>query len=100
ALLVVDLDLFEAFERRHGEVLAAAALREVATLLEQNASPGQLVARLEGNRFALLLPEHSTEKATRLGERLRNAVADMTLDGIDEPQLTASIGLATTLTED
>lgn len=94
-MVLLDLDLFRRVNLCGGEEAGNHVLRTVGALLKQNCAPGQFVARLEEDCFAVLLPDHSIEKASKWAERVRQAVSELSSDDlhIDFP-LTASIGVA------
>ena len=98
SLLLIDLDHFKRINDRYGHPAGDAVLQAVAAELTRVARESDLVARLGGEEFAVLMPNTGTEGGRRLGERLREATSDLTLPGeAREHRLTISLGLATTL---
>ncbi len=98
SLLAIDIDLFKAFNDRHGHPAGDTCLQTVARALAQQLQrPADLLARLGGEEFVLLLPSTSEAGAALVAERVRDAVgaamvahAGRTLAGV-----TVSIGIAT-----
>ncbi|MDR5867032.1 GGDEF domain-containing protein [Halomonas koreensis] len=97
ALLLIDLDHFKAVNDRFGHPAGDAALQAFAEMLRSLIRGPDLVARLGGEEFAVLLPDSGLPAARRLGERLRRATAALDLPPpADGHVLTASLGLSAT----
>jgi diguanylate cyclase (GGDEF)-like protein len=98
ALLVVDIDHFKLYNDLLGHPQGDRALQAVAAVLKQQARrPGELVARLGGEEFALLLPHANARTATAVAERCQQAMATLALPHAASPtaaHLTVSIGAA------
>lgn len=95
ALVLVDLDHFQAINDLHGQDGGDALLRAMAERLLHLARAGELVARLGADEFAIVC-ELVTAPAglAALAERIQRAVqAPLVIDG-DSAMVTASIGLA------
>lgn len=73
ALLCLRIDGFDAIVR-HGA--GDAALRHVAGLLRDALRDGDLPARLDGDEFAVWLPQTSLRQAVLVAERIRAALAE------------------------
>lgn len=96
-LLILDLDHFKQFNDRYGHLEGDACLMRVAAALAAlNLRPYDLVARLGGEEFAVLLPDSDVAGAVAVGERIRAALHRMLLLHEDSPHgiVTASIGAA------
>jgi diguanylate cyclase (GGDEF)-like protein len=96
ALLLLDLDHFKAVNDQHGHAVGDACLRAFAAELQEVFSdPGELVARLGGEEFAVLLRECPPAQAVERAEsfrRLREQHAGL-LEGAGLDAL-VSIGVA------
>jgi len=73
-LLVLDLDLFKAYNDSRGHQAGDELLRWVAAQLEGEMRPTDAVARLGGDEFAVLLPDTDPDVARRVIVRLRAAL--------------------------
>jgi len=97
-LVMMDMDNFDAFNKKFGQHIGDKVLRFVATLLKNNIKGRDSVARFYGATFALLLPETEYEGAMRLAENIREKLAKQTLsdsaEKIELGTVTASFGVA------
>ncbi|MEY8878909.1 MAG: diguanylate cyclase [Leptothrix sp. (in: b-proteobacteria)] len=75
ALLMLDIDHFKQVNDRHGHPAGDAVLRHVAGLLAQEFRRIDIVARIGGEEFAVLLPSTDLAAASIAANRLRLAVA-------------------------
>jgi len=97
SLMVVDLDRFKQINDRYGHRAGDAALRRLADMLEENCRGGDLVFRYAGDEFVVLMAHTRASGAMRSGERLLQAVAEVTLAVGEEGEcfdLRASAGVA------
>lgn len=102
ALVSVDIDHFKRINDRHGHSAGDAVLREVALLLRDAARGIDLVARMGGEEFLLLLPGADTRSGLAAAQRLRQALAtrEMLLTPGVAKVVTASFGVAAPLPGD
>lgn len=91
ALLVLDLNRFKAVNDELGHPAGDRMLRHVGALLLEVTRVQDTVVRLGGDEFLVLAPESGAPEASRLSERLREALA--TVRARDEP-LRAAVGFA------
>jgi diguanylate cyclase (GGDEF)-like protein len=92
-VLMVDLDHFKTVNDRHGHDVGDAVLRGVVARMQGVLRPTDLVARLGGEEFAVLLPDAGEEHTALVAERLRVAVAAAPFDTASGPlQVTVSAG--------
>lgn len=91
-LALLDLDRFKPVNDEVGHSAGDALLRQVAERLGSEVRKGDLVSRLGGDEFAVALFGVSPEIASRLVERLRQAVSGVIV--ADSRTATASAGWA------
>ncbi|MFT4256139.1 MAG: CHASE2 domain-containing protein [Pseudoxanthomonas sp.] len=78
SLLLVDVDRFRQLVAVHGAPVGDAALRTIADTLRNRARrPRDLVARIDGNQFAVLLPETSAHAAAAIATTLHVDLAGL-----------------------
>jgi diguanylate cyclase (GGDEF)-like protein len=95
ALLLIDIDHFKAINDRHGHPAGDTVLKRVAGALLEQTRADLILARIGGEEFAAILPEHTLAEAAAFAERLRHAVESLELDVDAIPQpVTISIGVA------
>ncbi len=70
-----DLDHFKRANDTHGHAAGDTLLRTVATTLREQCWPGELVARVGGEEFLVLLPGTGEDEAYACAERVRRAIA-------------------------
>lgn len=103
ALLLCDVDFFKRYNDTYGHAQGDVCLQQVATAMQQVVTrPGDLVARIGGEEFAVLLPATDLAGAGAMAERLRRAVAalEITHAGSEAAgHVTLSIGYATLSTD-
>jgi diguanylate cyclase (GGDEF)-like protein len=95
-LILLDLDHFKSINDRFGHPVGDGVLVKVADALASQVRPGDLVARIGGEEFVVLLHAADVAAALSLAERLLaaiRAVAVFAADGTAVP-VTASLGVA------
>lgn len=75
-LAMVDLDFFKEVNDRYGHECGDIVLRDVAEFLRDGLRQPDIVGRLGGEEFVLLLPDTDTEEARVMIERLRSRLAE------------------------
>ncbi len=84
AVAVLDLDFFKSVNDTWGHPAGDAVLRTVATVLNERTRQGDVVGRIGGEEFALLLPDTDAEQAMVVAERVRLGVAEMRVPATDK----------------
>ena len=101
AVLYIDLDSLKAVNDRHGHLAGDAALIHVARLLQGLIRTSDVVARIGGDEFGLILDHLDHNSAIETAERIGRCIAGAPLDvGGRNVALKASIGVATILSGD
>jgi diguanylate cyclase (GGDEF)-like protein len=93
ALLLLDLDHFKQVNDQRGHQVGDQVLANVGATLRNVLRVRDFAGRNGGEEFAVLLPDTSITEALEIAERVRAAVAEISLPGSDV-LVTASIGVA------
>jgi diguanylate cyclase (GGDEF)-like protein len=95
-IAMLDIDHFKAVNDAHGHAAGDIVLRKFASVLRTTMRASDLVARLGGEEFALLLPETSLENARIKLESIRETLSDtaITLPTGATVRVTFSAGIA------
>lgn len=96
SVLMIDLDRFKLINDTHGHASGDVVLRAIKQIVEPKLRGGDLLARLGGEEFGVLLPATGEAAAQEIAERIRTAIAVAELSSLGGValSLTASIGLA------
>jgi diguanylate cyclase (GGDEF)-like protein len=95
ALAEIDLDRFKAVNDGHGHAAGDSVLAAVAQALQGVLRKTDMIGRLGGDQFAVLLPGADRETAAPIGEKIRQAVSELRIPFDDAVlSVTASVGLA------
>ena len=95
AVFMIDLDRFKSVNDRFGHSVGDEVLRIFAESAQVNLRPTDIVARLGGEEFAVLLADACRDNAFKVAERIRSSFAALaaTVAG-HAVNATASIGVA------
>lgn len=98
AVLMLDLDNFKLVNDRHGHAAGDALLRAFAQTVSRTLRPQDLLGRVGGEEFAVLLPGVRASAAQQIATRICTAVRAQRLELPQYAQLkvTVSIGVALT----
>lgn len=96
SLMMLDVDFFKRINDRHGHALGDEALRRMVDCMRQSLRDIDVIGRLGGEEFAVLLPETGPAGARITAERLRAQIAALRIPLDDGQNLafTVSIGIA------
>ena len=95
AILAVDIDHFKAINDSAGHLVGDMVLREVAMLLLDASRAGDVVGRVGGEEFVMLLPGADSETAGVVAERLMDSMRSHTFRVPQgNKKVTISVGIA------
>jgi len=97
AVMMLDIDNFKKINDTYGHAAGDAVLKRFAEILKSNTRSTDIVARLGGEEFAVVLPGAVSENAFKTAERIKRAVEteDFTFGSVTD-KITISIGISTT----
>ena len=90
-IMVCDLDGLKLVNDALGHQAGDKLLKKTAQILRQNFRSSDIVARIGGDEFAVMLPQTEPETVKRMVQRLRQAVQECNSAEPDLP-LTLSLG--------
>jgi diguanylate cyclase (GGDEF)-like protein len=94
-LIAFDIDNFKSINDRYGHAAGDAVLRQFAAILRAAVREKDVVARIGGEEFVLLLPGADDKFAYEIGERLRTVLESSRFDEIEATlRVTTSAGIA------
>lgn len=95
SIIVLDLDHFKSVNDTFGHAAGDTVLRQLARILVVTMREGDVIGRVGGEEFAVLLPETNLEGAIASAERLRQRVGSHVFRHQDTSiQVTVSLGVA------
>ncbi|MHA2938173.1 PAS domain S-box protein [Vibrio sp. RC27] len=93
SLMMLDIDHFKAINDTKGHFTGDLALQLFAEICKRFVRPPDLLGRLGGEEFALMLPDTCLEEAKIIGERIQCSLAQESNNHDVIPPMTVSIGL-------
>ncbi len=97
SILMFDIDHFKRVNDTFGHDIGDEVLKEVAVRAARNLRNFDLVARLGGEEFVVIMPDTDGEAALMVAERLRRRIGDTVLTisaAVGEIVVTVSVGVA------
>src|SRR5947209_12284261 len=92
SLLLIDVDHFKSINDQFGHATGDGVLRCIVSLIQNRSRKLDLLFRIGGEEFMLLLPDTQEAAAAVVAEELRASIAESRL--LDDRQLTVSIGVS------
>ena len=81
SLALIDIDDFRAINDAHGKQMGDQVLRTIAERLKPTLRATDIIGRVAGDDFALILPKANADHTEMVLTRSREALADLDIDG-------------------
>jgi diguanylate cyclase (GGDEF)-like protein len=96
SVLMLDLDGFKQVNDTLGHAAGDEVLKEIVNRIASRLRDPDLLGRIGGDEFGIVLPETDLDHAVRVGQRVRNAIgaAPIAVAGTNKT-VTAAVGAAT-----
>jgi diguanylate cyclase (GGDEF)-like protein len=91
SLILMDIDDFKKLNDLHGHIIGDQALSRIGQLLQEEIRDVEVIARIGGEEFAILLPQTDLSAAYASAERIRKAIEN---EFTNDYQVTVSMGVA------
>lgn len=92
-LLALDIDHFKRVNDRYGHIAGDAVIQAVAAALLDSVRPMDLVARVGGEEFAIILPSCASAFGETVAERIRRRVERMPITVAAGQQIAVSVSV-------
>ncbi|MDQ1094828.1 diguanylate cyclase (GGDEF)-like protein [Xanthomonas sacchari] len=93
AVLMIDVDHFKAINDRFGHAIGDQVLVAIAQTLAQDVRLPDLLARIGGEEFMVLVPQGDEAGVRDLAERLRRRIAQQQIDAAAEAPLVCTVSI-------
>lgn len=94
SIITFDIDWFKQINDSYGHPVGDQALQAIAQVCSDALRKENLLARVGGEEFAVLLPDTNQETAKQIAERLAEVIKSITLTAAPNCTITASFGVA------
>lgn len=99
SVVLLDLDHFKAVNDTFGHEQGDKVLKHFASFLDAQKRPQDMLVRLGGEEFLIVLPNTNKAQAVKAAERWCKNYSEMTVDALDDMELTFSAGISTVTPE-
>ena len=95
SMIMMDVDHFKGLNDAHGHQLGDVVLQHIVEVCKSVLREKDVIGRIGGEEFSIVLPDTSLEEAQKIAERIRQAIADMEIQNRKSVvQTTVSLGVA------
>lgn|GEM_PF-381974 len=94
ALIWLDLDGFKEVNDTYGHLIGDVVLRQVANIIKEHVRHTDMIGRLGGDEFGILLINAGEQEAIRVAQRINIALASLVVPGFEEVKISAAMGIA------
>ncbi len=99
SIVAMDLDRFKSINDTYGHQVGDRVLQQLTNIARQCIHGQDMLARIGGEEFVVVLPQTPTVEACTIAERIRVQIEQTKFDGVERP-VTASFGVGTTANGD
>ncbi len=89
SLIIIDVNGLKLTNDAFGHIMGDKILKKVAGIVKNECRSDEIVARIGGDEFVVLLPKTSVAETEKIGERIRKAVDD---ENVGAVSLSVSMG--------
>lgn len=101
SLLMIDIDCFKSINDNHGHKGGDKVLQSAASVMKKSLRTSDVIGRVGGEEFSVILPETDIKAALFIAERLRKRVEETAVFHAEERIfITVSIGVSQSLNGD
>jgi diguanylate cyclase (GGDEF)-like protein len=101
AIMIIDADDFKSINDRYGHLIGDQVLKLIAGTIKRSIRAVDMVGRLGGEEFVVVMPETSAEGAMAASQNIMNNIRQVRLHTDDfNIQITVSIGIASVSFDD
>jgi diguanylate cyclase (GGDEF)-like protein len=93
AMMIIDIDDLKRVNDTLGHHAGDNLLRQIAAIMRERVRTTDIVARLSGDEFAVLMPQTNIAGAIQLGEDLRGQIAESARPAPEAQAATISVGV-------
>ena len=94
AVMMLDVDEFKRVNDTHGHPAGDRVIRQIADALRRRTRETDVVARMGGDEFAIVLPRCSAAEAGRVADSIADALHDLLPPGDAVSPISVSVGIA------
>jgi diguanylate cyclase (GGDEF)-like protein len=95
SMIMMDVDHFKGINDSHGHQLGDLVLQKIVKVCKAHLRDKDVIGRVGGEEFSIVLPETNSEEAEKIAERIRQAIEDTKIDDdLSIIQTTISLGVA------
>ncbi len=98
SLILIDVDHFKSINDTYGHDIGDSVLRWIASVMKAHARSGELIYRIGGEEFAILMEGTTTNEARAFAERIRvffeTTIVDCIAEYGDRINITISVGIS------
>ncbi|WP_163833787.1 GGDEF domain-containing protein [Spartinivicinus ruber] len=91
ALIIFDVDNFKQTNQQYGHTIGDELLVAISDTISKTLRSNEVIARVSGEEFAMILPHCTAEVAQEIAERLTNAVSQVKLPVDEHTFISSSI---------